>query len=72
METQNGLLRRLVGLQNIAHPVIVQDLRMDFGSMVVFMIKSAIATIPAFLLLFILLSILMSIFGGIFLSAMLR
>ncbi len=72
VETQNGLLRQLVGLQNMAHPVIVQDLRMDFGSMVVFMIKWAIAAIPAFLLLFILLSILMSIFGGIFLSAMLR
>lgn len=72
VETQNGTLRQLVGLQNMAHPVIVQDLRMDFGSMVVFMIKWAIAAIPAFLLLAILLSILMSIFGGIFLSAMLR
>lgn len=72
VESQNGTLRQLVGLQTMAHPVIVQDLRMDFGSMVVFMIKWAIAAIPAFLLLFILLSILMSIFGGIFLSALLR
>ena len=72
VETQNGTLRQLVGLQSMAHPVVVQDLRMDFGSMVVFMIKWAVAAIPAFLLLFILLSILMSIFGGVFLSAMLR
>jgi hypothetical protein len=72
LEAQGNTLRQLVGLQNMAHPVIVQDLRMDFGSMVVFMIKWSIAAIPAFLILFVLLSILMSIFGGIFLSAMLR
>ena len=31
--------------------VVVTDIRMSFGSMVVFMVKWAIATIPAFLLL---------------------
>lgn len=72
LEAQNNTLRQLVGLQSTAHPVIVQDFRMDFGSMVVLMIKWSIAAIPAFLILFVLMSILMSIFGGVLLSAMLR
>lgn len=72
LEAQSNSLRQLVGLQSTARPVVVHDLRMDFGSMVVFMIKWSIAAIPAFLILFVLLSILMSIFGGVLLSAMLR
>jgi hypothetical protein len=69
---QNGILRQLIGLQSMAHPVIVQDFRMDFGSMVVFMIKWVIAAIPAFIILFIVMSILASIFSGLLFSAVMR
>ncbi|MEA2098300.1 MAG: hypothetical protein U9P70_04500 [Patescibacteria group bacterium] len=47
------------------HEVVVTDIQMPFGSMVVFMIKWAIATIPAAIILFILGVILMGILGGI-------
>jgi len=72
IEVQTNSLRQLVGLEGLARPVVVQDFRMNFGSMVVFMIKWAIAAIPALLILFVLLSILTSIFGGVLLSALLR
>ena len=47
------------------HEVVVTDIRMSFGSMVVFMIKWAIAAIPAAIILFILGAILMGILAGI-------
>ena len=43
--------------------VKVIDFDMEFGSMVWFMIKWALASIPAFIILFILLTLLVSIFG---------
>jgi len=45
--------------------VVVTDVQMPFGSMVVFMIKWAIATIPAAIILFILGAILMGILAAI-------
>lgn len=72
IEVQTHSLRQWVGQESLARPVVVQDFRMDFGSMVVFMIKWTLAAIPALFILFILMSILMSIFGGVLLSAMLR
>jgi len=44
--------------------VIVTDIKMPFLSMVVFMIKWAIASIPAFLILTLLFGIFSLIFGG--------
>jgi hypothetical protein len=44
--------------------VVVTDIKMPFMSMVVFMIKWAIASIPAFMLLSILFGIFAMIFGG--------
>lgn len=72
IETQTNVLRQLVGLESMARPVIVQDLRMDFGSMVVFILKWTVAAIPALIVLYFALAILASIFGGLLLSAMLR
>jgi|GEM_PF-3195019 len=72
LEAQSNTLRQLVGLQSVARPVIVQDFRMDFGSMVVFILKWTIAAIPALIVLYFALAILASIFGGLLLSAMLR
>lgn len=50
----------------VAQPsrVTVVDVDMPFGSMVSFMVKWAIATIPAFLILFVLGVFLVAIFGA--------
>lgn len=49
--------------------VVVVDIRMPFWSMVVFMVKLAIASIPAFIILSILSAVVMAVFGGIFMGA---
>jgi len=46
--------------------VTVTDIQMPFGSMVIFMIKWAIASIPAAIILFLLGAVLVGIFGGFF------
>lgn len=51
-----------------AQPVVVVDLKMSFWSMVVFMVKWAIAAIPAFLILFLIGTVLVSFVGGFFSS----
>lgn len=45
-------------------PVVVTDVRMSFGAMVNFMVKWAIASIPAVLILSILFGVLSLVFGG--------
>ena len=45
--------------------VIVRDIRMSFGSMVIFMIKWAIASIPALLILYVIVMVLISGIGGL-------
>ena len=44
--------------------IIVTDIKMPFMSMVVFMIKWAIASIPAFIILSLLFGLLTMLFGG--------
>ena len=44
--------------------VVVTDIRMSFFSMVVFMVKWVVASIPAFIILSIIGSILMTLLGG--------
>ncbi|MDL1975085.1 MAG: hypothetical protein LWX55_10000 [Deltaproteobacteria bacterium] len=46
--------------------VTVTDIQMPFGSMVVFMIKWAIASIPAAIILFLIASVFTVVFGSIF------
>jgi len=46
--------------------VVVTDIKMPFLSMVKFMIKWAIASIPAFIILFMLSAFFMGILGGLF------
>lgn len=48
--------------------VSVVDIKMPFWSMVVFLVKLAIASIPAVIILAILAAILSAIFGGIFMG----
>ncbi len=45
-------------------PVKVVDFNMEFGSMVTFMVKWVIASIPAMIILFLIWMALMMIFGG--------
>ena len=45
--------------------VVVTDVRMPFMSMVVFMVKWAIASIPAFIILFVIAMIIGALFGGL-------
>ena len=44
--------------------VAIKDFNMPFSSMVVFMVKWAIASIPAIIIIWILVMILISIFGS--------
>ncbi|WJN60935.1 hypothetical protein [Pseudomonas sp. SO81] len=54
-----------------AQPVVIMDLNMSFNSMVWFMVKWAIASIPALIILFIIGVMLVAMFGG-FLGALSR
>ena len=51
---------------DIQHEVVVTDVKMPFGSMVVFMIKWSLAAIPAIIILAIIWAIAIGVFGGIF------
>jgi hypothetical protein len=51
-----------------SQPVTVVDVRMPFGSMVVFMIKWVLASIPAFLILAVLGAVITGVFAGMFAS----
>ena len=53
-----------MGTENTTQ-VIVTDIRMSFWSMVIFMIKWAIAAIPALLILAIIVGVLSAILGGL-------
>jgi len=44
--------------------VTIVDVKIPFGSMVVFMVKAAIAAIPAVIILTIIFAILVAVFGG--------
>ena len=49
-----------------SNDVIIVDVKMPFLSMVVFMVKAAIASIPAFIILAIIGGIFVGLMGGIF------
>lgn len=49
--------------------VVVVDIRMRFWSMVIFMVKLAIASIPAVLILSILWAVVAAVFGSVFIGA---
>jgi len=46
--------------------VVVVDIRMRFTSMVIFLVKLAIASIPAAIILFLIGAALAAVFGGFF------
>lgn len=48
-----------------ARPVVVVDIRMDFWSMVFFMVKWVIASIPAVIILFLIMLFISAFFGGL-------
>jgi hypothetical protein len=45
--------------------VVVTDIRMPFWSMVTFMVKWAIAAIPAFIILMVIWVVIMALFGAL-------
>ena len=45
--------------------VTVTDIRMPFGSMVTFMVKWALASIPAIIILFLVGAVVSALFGGL-------
>lgn len=49
-------------------PVVVTDFQMPFASMVGFMVKWAIAAIPAIIILFFIFAVLGAVLGGFFAS----
>ena len=51
--------------ENQPQKVVVADISMSFGSMVSFMVKWAIASIPALIILFMIGAFLFAMFGGI-------
>ncbi len=46
--------------------IVVRDIRMPFGSMVVFMVKWAIAAIPALIILVVIAALISVVAGGFF------
>lgn len=48
-----------------AQPVVVVDIGMNFGSMIWFMVKWALASIPALIILFIVFAIGLGVLGGL-------
>jgi len=47
-------------------PVVVSNVKMPFGSMVVFMVKWTLASIPALIILALIGAVLGAVFGGLF------
>lgn len=50
----------------MSQEVVVKDIKMGFGSMVVFMIKWSIAAIPAMIILSLIAGFIGLVFGGMF------
>ena len=59
---------RIAGQRVQAHPVHITDIEMPFASMVGFMVKWAIAAIPALLILGVLFMMMGAVLGGLFQS----
>lgn len=53
---------------NYENRIVIVDIKMPFISMVVFMVKAAIAAIPAFIILGVLGAVATVIFGGLIVS----
>lgn len=49
-----------IGVEKVA----ITDIKMPFASMVAFMVKAAIAAIPAIIILFLITGAIMALFGG--------
>jgi len=54
------------GEWNTEQQVVVTDIRMRFGSMVIFLVKLALAAIPALIILYVLGFIFVGFFVGVF------
>lgn len=45
--------------------IVIEDIQMPFGSMIVFMVKWALASIPAIIIVSIIIAVCLSVFTGI-------
>jgi hypothetical protein len=63
--TPYGFVKTKKSSNESPNHMIVTDIKMPFGSMVVFMVKWVIASIPALIILTIILSVVSVIFGGV-------
>ncbi|MGQ7957685.1 hypothetical protein ACUTAF_08210 [Pseudomonas sp. SP16.1] len=55
-------VKKVMGEYQGAQPVVILDLNMSFNSMVWFMVKWVLASIPAFIILFVIFAILFFMF----------
>jgi hypothetical protein len=65
-DDSNANGREAMSQENMPQQVVVKDIRMTFGSMVIFMIKWSIAAIPAMIILGFIGAIIGLVFGGMF------
>jgi len=54
----------LVRGSGVSNEVVVTDIQMSFASMVIFMVKWVVASIPAFIILFIIFLVVTAVLGG--------
>jgi hypothetical protein len=66
--SEAGVTTRLAGRVVQVQPVLVIDVQMPFASMVGFMVKWAIAAIPAIIILMCIFAALGAVLGGVFAS----
>jgi hypothetical protein len=52
-------------LEGIKQEIVITDISMSFNSMVVFMVKWVIASIPAFIILFLIGGLVVGMLGGL-------
>ena len=52
-------------LEGIKQEIVITDISMSFNSMVVFMVKWVIASIPAFIILFLIGALVVGMLGGL-------
>jgi hypothetical protein len=62
----NRIVAGIQAGQRTVHGVKVMDVEMSFGAMIAFMVKWAIAAIPAFLFLALLVALFSALMGGCF------
>lgn len=64
-ESVSPAVRDAVKMYVGAQPVVVVDVRMSFSSMVIFMVKWVLASVPAFIILTVILAVIVGVLSAI-------